>query len=432
MKSLQWEQLSTPERQQALARPLLDNSELSQPVSQILEQVKTQGDQALYRLTRDIDQCELETLWLDQSALESAWQNLDISLQNAIDEAMQRIRQFHQAGKPENYSSETAQGVVCESRWIPLNPVGLYVPGGTAPLLSTVMMLAIPAATAGCNEIVMCSPPSRKQKSIHPAILAAAWRCGITRVASVGGAQAIAAMAYGTASIPRCKKIFGPGNAWVTEAKQQVAQDDRGAAIDMPAGPSEVMVIADSGADAESVAWDLLSQAEHGPDSQSILITDDSLLAEEVTRLVAQRAADLPRADILSESLKAARTIVVADLKDSVDISNQYAPEHLIINCNNPESLAAGIISAGSVFIGPWAAESLGDYCSGTNHVLPTYGYAHSYSGLSVSSFMRRMTLQTVSDEGLKAIGPCAIRLAEEENLQAHANAVRYRLGAAS
>ncbi len=298
---------------------------------------------------------------------------------------------------------------------------------GSAPLISTVLLLAIPARIAGCGEIVLCTPPG-KDGAVDPAILAAARRCGVERVVRAGGAQAIAAMAYGTESVPRCVKIFGPGNAWVTEAKRQAAADPEGAAQDMPAGPSEVLVIADRDADPVSVCWDLLSQAEHGPDSQVILLSDsDALLGDVGARLPAM-ARKLPRSEILAASIGHARLVRVTSMDQAIEVSNVYAPEHLILNCADPEALADRVTTAGSVFVGPWTPESLGDYCSGTNHVLPTYGYARAYSGLSVADFMRRMTLQRAAPEGLEAAGPVASRLAAAEGLDAHREAVDYRL----
>ena len=301
------------------------------------------------------------------------------------------------------------------------------MPGGTAPLISTVLMLAVPARIAGCEQTILCTPPDKKG-CVSPVILAAAARCGIKRVFKIGGAQAIAAMGLGTESVPSCAKLFGPGNAWVTEAKQQIAAMPGGAARDMPAGPSEVLIIADDSADATAVCWDLLSQAEHGPDSQAIVISDSAALLEDVGRLLPGMAAALPRASILAESLQYLRCIQVASILDAIAISNRYAPEHLILNCLEADRVADRVTAAGSVFIGPWTPESLGDYCSGTNHVLPTYGYARADSGLSVNDFLRRMTLQRASSFGLRVVGPCAVTLAEAEGLDAHRMAVEYRL----
>jgi histidinol dehydrogenase len=295
-------------------------------------------------------------------------------------------------------------------------------------LISTVLMLAVPARIAGCGEVVLCTPPDREGR-VSPAILAAAARCGVTRVFKVGGAQAIAAMGLGTGSIPACAKLFGPGNAWVTEAKQQLAVLPDGAALDMPAGPSEVLVIADGDADPEALCWDLLSQAEHGPDSQSLLLSDNEELLKDVGRRLPGMAAGLPRAAILAQSLRHLRRIAVDSMASALEVSNRYAPEHLILNCREADRLTDGVTAAGSVFVGPWTPESLGDYCSGTNHVLPTYGYARAYGGLSVKDFMRYMTLQRASAEGLAAAGPCAATLAAAEGLDAHRLAVEYRLG---
>jgi histidinol dehydrogenase len=310
---------------------------------------------------------------------------------------------------------------------VPISPVGLYVPGGSAPLISTVLMLAVPARIAGCGQVVLCTPPDGKGR-VSPAILAAAARCGVTRVFKAGGAQAIAAMGLGTESIPACAKLFGPGNAWVTEAKQQLAALPGGAALDMPAGPSEVLVIADGSADPEAVCWDLLSQAEHGPDSQSILISDSDEFLADIGRRLPGMAAGLARAEILARSLRHLRRIAVDSMASALEVSNRYAPEHLILNCSGADQLAGGVTAAGSVFVGPWTPESLGDYCSGTNHVLPTYGYARAYGGLSVKDFLRYMTLQRASADGLAAAGTCAATLAGAEGLDAHRLAVEYRL----
>jgi histidinol dehydrogenase len=312
-----------------------------------------------------------------------------------------------------------------------LRTVGIYIPGGTAPLVSTVLMLAIPARLAGCREVVMCSPPGR-DGTIATEVLAAASLCGVDRVFCAGGAQAVAAMAYGTATVPRCNKVFGPGNAWVTEAKQQVSRDPAGAAIDMPAGPSEVLVIADAAAGerggVDFIAWDLLSQAEHGADSQVLLLTDSGALAAAVIARLDQLAAASPRYAILQKSLAAARIIQVPDLDTALSIANDYAPEHLILNTANARQLAAGVENAGSVFIGRWTPESLGDYCSGPNHVLPTHGFARSHGALGIGDFMRRMTVQEASAEALRRVGPSAETLAQVEGLEAHRMAVRSRL----
>jgi len=426
-ETIDWAQANTTQRAAAIQRPPLPELDIAQDVAAIITQVREGGDEALRRLSRKFDKVELDQLEVSATEWAAAESAVDKKVLQAIDDAIARIDCFHRAGMPGPVSIETAPGVRCEARYLPISPVGLYVPGGTAPLVSTVLMLGVPARIAGCEEIILCTPPDREGR-VPAAILAAAARCGIKRVFKVGGAQAIAAMGLGTKSIPACAKLFGPGNAWVTEAKQQIATMPGGAARDMPAGPSEVLVIADADADPVAVCWDLLSQAEHGPDSQSIVISDDQRLLDQVGDLLADMAASLPRAAILAESLQYLRRIRVESISTAVEISNCYAPEHLILNCKDPEQAADAVKSAGSVFIGPYTPESLGDYCSGTNHVLPTYGYARAYSGLSVNDFLRRMTLQRASRNGLRAVGPCAATLADAEGLDAHRMAVEYRL----
>lgn len=424
---IDWQELSAAQRQRLLQRPAVRKAGLADAVAAIIGRVRDGGDAALAELTREFDGVSPQALEVGQDELRAAADGLDDRLRQAIGEAGQRIESFHRADRPRDNRLETAPGLICEVRYQPLDPVGLYIPGGSAPLVSTVLMLAIPAALAGCSEIVMCSPPSRDGR-IAGEVLAAARLCGVTRVFCAGGAQAVAAMAYGTETVPRCAKIFGPGNAWVTEAKQQVSQDPLGAAIDLPAGPSEVLVIADAGADAEHTAWDLLSQAEHGPDSQVVLLTDSDALATAVIAQLQRLVPRAPRADILRRSLAESRIIRVSDLDAALELSNLYAPEHLIINTANADELAQRVRNAGSVFIGPWTPESLGDYCSGTNHVLPTYGWARSHGALGVGDFMRRMTLQKASREALARVGPTAEVLAAVEGLEAHRMAVRSRL----
>jgi histidinol dehydrogenase len=401
---------------------------IAKAVGAIISRVRKDGDKALRELTLKYDGIELDQLEVGAGEWAAAESAVDPVTLQAMDDAITRIDAFHRAGMPAPVSIETAPGLRCEARYLPISPVGLYVPGGTAPLISTVLMLAVPARIAACEQVILCTPPNKKGR-VPAAILAAAARCGVKRVFKVGGARAIAAMGLGTDTIPACAKLFGPGNAWVTEAKQQMSVLADGAARDMPAGPSEVLVIADADADATAVCWDLLSQAEHGPDSQAIVISDSLELLQEVGRLLPQMATTLPRAEVLSESLQYLRRICVNSIDDAVDISNCYAPEHLILNCQDPDLIADRVTAAGSVFIGPWTPESLGDYCSGTNHVLPTYGYARAYSGLSVTDFLRRMTLQRASQFGLRAVGPCAVTLAQAEGLDAHRMAVEYRLG---
>lgn len=424
---IDWSAASEAERGSVLQRPPLPSGNLQKAVSEIISRVREEGDDALFALGEKYDGVKLQQLEVSADEWEAAESLVDPTVLRAMDEAMARIDAFHLAGKPAPVSMETTPGLRCEARYLPISPVGLYVPGGSAPLISTVIMLAVPARIAGCEQVVLCTPPN-EQGQVPAAILAAASRCGVEQVFKVGGAQAIAAMGLGTESMPACAKLFGPGNAWVTEAKQQIAAMPGGAARDMPAGPSEVLVIADKSADATAVCWDLLSQAEHGPDSQAIIVSNDAELLSEVERLIPSMAEKLPRAAILAESLRYLGRILVKSMDEAVAISNQYAPEHLILNCSDADQAADRVTAAGSVFIGPWTPESLGDYCSGTNHVLPTYGYARAYSGLSVNDFMRRMTLQRASQFGLRSAGPCAATLAGAEGLDAHRMAVEYRL----
>jgi histidinol dehydrogenase len=426
--SIDWNRLDEQAREAALLRPAQARAqELTTAVSRIIAQVRADGDSTLRALTRRFDGCELAGFAVSADEFAAAEIALAPVLRQALNDAITRIEAFHVAGAPQPYSVETAPGVTCERIVRPIERVGLYVPAGTAPLPSTALMLAVPARLAGCREVILCTPP-RADGSVDPVVLAAAALCGVSRVYKLGGAQAIAAMAYGTESIPRCDKLFGPGNAFVTEAKLQVSTDPQGAAIDMPAGPSEVMVIADASADAEFVAADLLSQAEHGTDSQAILVTDCAGLARKVALELPAQAAELARAAIVDVALGHARIILVQDLAQAVEVSNRYAPEHLILATAAPRELLPGICAAGSIFLGHWAPEALGDYCSGTNHVLPTYGAARAWSGVSVASFLRLITVQEVEPRGLQAIGPCAVTMAEAERLDAHALAVSRRL----
>ncbi len=428
MNIFDWNATAPADREALLARPAQVRREaLQQQVARIIEQVRADGDSTLRALTRRFDGCEIGAFEVVPSAIAAALAGIDPALRQAMVDARQRIAAFHRAGAPQGYAVETAPGVRCERVVRPIRRVGLYVPAGSAPLPSTALMLGVPAELAGCEEVVLCTPP-REDGSADPAVLAAAALCGIRRVFKLGGAQAIAAMAYGTESVPKCDKLFGPGNAYVTEAKLQVSVDPAGAAIDMPAGPSEVLVIADASADVEFVAADLLSQAEHGPDSQAILVTDSAALAERVAAELRAQAAALPRAEILGEALAHARLVVVADIVQALEVSNAYAPEHLILAVDAPRALLPGVRSAGSVFLGHWAPEALGDYCSGTNHVLPTYGAARAWSGVSVASFCTLITVQEVDRAGLAAIGPCAATLARAERLDAHERAVTRRL----
>ncbi len=428
---LDWAALGPEARAAALARPAFAGDDLSERVAGIIRGVREGGDQALADYTEQFDGVRPEPGGYDAAALRQAWAHIDPSLAAAIDDAAGRIRSFHEIDRPRESSLETAPGLRCTVTYRPLSSVGLYVPGGSAPLVSTVLMLAIPAQLAGCGEVVLCTPPGRDGQ-VRPEVLAAAGRGGVDRVICAGGAQAIAAMAYGTGSVLRCQKLFGPGNAWVTEAKQQVSLDPRGAAIDTPAGPSEVMVIADGAAGADDgatlIAWDLLSQAEHGPDSQVLLVTDSLPLAQAVAARLGELAESSGRAGILSASLSAARLIHAPDLDTALTIADDYAPEHLIVNTANPAAIAEQVRHAGSVFLGRWTPESLGDYCSGTNHVLPTYGWARSHGALGLGDFLRRMTLQEATAEGLARVGATAETLAEFEGLDAHRMAVTARL----
>jgi len=428
MKRYDWHTLSQNDQEQLLRRPAFDNgSNLYQQVAAIVDQVRSDGDNAVLKLTEELDGIRLPTLSVSQNEIDEAEASLESDDREAIRAAAANIERFHQAQLPDSLSVETMPGVRCERLNRPIPEVGLYVPAGSAPLPSTALMLGIPARLAGCSTRILCSPP-QADGSVDPAVLYVARICGISAVFKVGGAQAIAAMAYGTQSIPKVAKLFGPGNAWVTEAKAQVAQDPLGAAQDMPAGPSEVLVIADQDANPAFVAADLLSQAEHGPDSQIILITTSETLLAATLGEIERQQKQLSRNEIIQESLTHSRAILVADIGTALKVSNKYAPEHLILQISDPRTVLDRIQAAGSVFLGPWTPESVGDYCSGTNHVLPTYGFARSYSGLGVTDFLRTMTVQSLTVEGLKAIGPIAERLANLEGLDAHARAVRERL----
>jgi histidinol dehydrogenase len=369
----------------------------------------------------------LSSLEVDPAEIIAAEAVLAPDLKAAIREAAARIELYHRATALQPMAVDTAPGVRVERMLRPINRVGLYVPAGSAPLPSTALMLGVPAGIAGCREVVLCSP-ARADGRCDAAVLYAARITGVHRIFKLGGAQAIAAMAYGTPSVPKCDKLFGPGNAWVTEAKLQVSATPGGAAIDMPAGPSEVLVIADAQANPEFVAADLLSQAEHGPDSQVILLSPSADLLDKVATAVKRQCAELPRIDIANQALAQSRLIQVDSLAQAVQVSNCYAPEHLILQVAAPRALLADIDSAGSIFLGEWTPESVGDYCSGSNHVLPTYGYARSYSGVSVASFQKQITVQELSADGLRNIGPCTATLAAAEQLEAHRRAVTLRL----
>lgn len=428
MRILDWNSLDARQRAALMQRPALaDDAELRASVAALIAQVRNEGQAALRALTARFDGCELDDFRVGPEAFAAANAQVSGPLRAAILAAKNRIERFHAAGMMQPYTLETAPGVACERIMRPIQRVGLYVPAGSAPLPSTALMLGVPAQLAGCPDIVLCTPP-RADGTADPAVLVAAQTCGIEHVYLLGGVQAIAAMAYGIGDIPRCHKLFGPGNSWVTQAKQQVANDPAGAAIDMPAGPSEVLVIADAGADPEFVAADLLSQAEHGPDSQVVVVSDDAALLEQVAAQISEQSAVLPRQGIVERALAHARLIRVAGIEQAIGISNAYAPEHLILSVREPRRWLAQVSSAGSVFLGDYAPEALGDYCSGTNHVLPTYGAARAWSGVSVASFQKAITVQEVTPAGLGLIGPDAVTLARAEQLDAHAQAVSRRL----
>ena len=428
MNRIDWNALDEPARREALARPVQSRAdELRRGVEQIIATVRERGDAALLELSAKYDRCTLQAIEVDEAEFAAAEADLDPALKAAIHEAAERIEMFHRAAAPQPIAVDTAPGVRVERILRPISRVGLYVPAGTAPLPSTALMLGIPAQIAGCRQVVLCSP-ARADGRCDEAVLYAARVTGVHKVFKLGGAQAIAAMAYGTASVPRCDKLFGPGNSWVTEAKLQISTDPDGAAIDMPAGPSEVLVIADAEANPAFVAADLLSQAEHGPDSQVILLSPSAALLDKVAIEVDRQCAELPRGDIAEKALVQSRSIAVDSLAQAVAVSNRYAPEHLILQVAEPRALLDGIDSAGSIFLGAWTPESVGDYCSGSNHVLPTYGYARSYSGVSVASYQKQITVQEVSEEGLRNIGPCTATLAAAEQLEAHRRAVTLRL----
>ncbi len=425
---LDWAELTPTQRDATLRRPVQQaGAEFATRVASIIDDVRARGDRAVRELGETLDGAELETFEIDAAEFEQADAAICAELKKAIDEASARIETFHRAGMPQPLRVETARGVVCEKLPRAIARVGLYVPAGSAPLPSTALMLGIPARLAGCRETVLCTPP-RRDGSADPAVLFAARLCGVHRVFKIGGAQAIAAMAYGTSSVPVCDKLFGPGNAWVTEAKRQVSSQPGGPAIDMPAGPSEVLVIADAQANPAYVAADLLAQAEHGPDSQVFLLSDDGGLIAAVVGELERQLRALPRAEIARRAMSNSRLILVQSLARAIEVSNAYAPEHLILNVCEPRALLDQVENAGSVFVGAWSPESVGDYCSGTNHVLPTHGHARALSGLSVASFQKHITVQELSPAGLREIGPCAVTLAEAEGLQAHARAVTIRL----
>ena len=425
---LDWNALDADTCRAVLQRPpQARDPALIDGVARIIAQVRADGDAALRALTRRFDGCELGEFAVTPQEFAAAQAQLEPALKRAIEEARSRIETFHRATAPQPLRVQTAAGVVCERILRPIARIGLYVPAGSAPLPSTALMLGVPAQIAQCSHVVLCTPPD-SSGACDPAVLFAAGLCGITHVFKLGGAQAIAALAFGTQSVHRCDKIFGPGNAWVSEAKRQVAQHVDGAAIDLPAGPSEALVVADAHADPDFVAADLLAQAEHGVDSQVLLVADDRQLLKAVRQAIFAQLAVLPRRDIAAAALAHARMILTSSLDQAMAISNDYAPEHLIITTTVPQRWLEKAESAGSVFLGAWSPEAVGDYCSGTNHVLPTHGHARAWSGVSVASFLKQITVQELTPAGLALIGPCAATLARAERLNAHERAVTRRL----
>ncbi|UCB30562.1 histidinol dehydrogenase [Duffyella gerundensis] len=423
---IDWNQCSDEQQQRLLMRPAISASDaITQTVRAILDKVKAEGDDALRYYSATFDKTQVDALRVSQAEIDAASARLDDKVKQAMAIAVRNIETFHVAQQLPAVDIETQPGVRCQQVTRPVRSVGLYIPGGSAPLFSTVLMLATPARIAGCGRVVLCSPPP-----VADEILYAAQLCGVQEVFQVGGAQAIAALALGTESVPKVDKIFGPGNAWVTEAKRQVSQRLDGAAIDMPAGPSEVLVIADAEATPDFVASDLLSQAEHGPDSQVILLTPSAELATAVAEAVERQLAQLPRAETARKALESSRLIVARDLAQCVEISNRYGPEHLIIQTRQARDWVESITSAGSVFLGDWSPESAGDYASGTNHVLPTYGYTATCSSLGLADFQKRMTVQELTPQGFLQLAPTIETLAAAEQLIAHKNAVTLRVAA--
>lgn len=425
---INWSSLSAQARKDALARPALtDNQALSKTVSEIIAKVRNEGDDAVIAFTKQFDFAGLLALPLSKDKRDELASRVKPDVSQAIELAFDNIRQFHDAQSPSDIDLNTMPGVRCELKFTALEAVGLYIPGGTAPLPSTVLMLGVPAMVAGCTRRVLCTPPN-SQGEIAPEIAFAARLCGIDEIYLCGGAQAIAAMAFGTQSIAKVDKIFGPGNSFVTEAKQQVSQVAEGAAIDMPAGPSEVLVLADAEANPVFVAADLLSQAEHGTDSQAVLVSNSRSLIEATIDQVACQLAQLSRNGIATQAMENARYILTESMDEAFAVSNAYAPEHLIVQVEDARSVLSQLKNAGSIFVGAYSPESAGDYASGTNHVLPTYGYAKNYSSLGLLDFMRRYTVQEISKEGMLNLGPAIMALAAAEGLDAHEKAVEVRM----
>lgn len=406
-------------------RPHLDVSELNATVEGVLNDVKNHGDSAVIRYEEKFDHAHLDSLSVSDAEMEEAESLVSLNLKHALELAHHNISSFHQSQQFHGEKVETVSGVTCWQKSVAIEKVGLYIPGGTAPLFSTVLMLATPAKIAGCKEIVLCTPPNREGK-VNPAILMAAKIAGVSKIFKIGGVQAIGAMAYGTESVPKVYKIFGPGNQYVMAAKQHVSLHD--VAIDMPAGPSEVCVIADETSNPVFVAADLLSQAEHGVDSQVFLISTSEEMIEKVKDEVEKQLEQLPRKEMAAKSLDNSKLVLVKDYEEAIELSNTYAPEHLIIATRNYDELAEKVVNAGSVFLGQYACESAGDYASGTNHTLPTHGYALAYNGVNLDSYNRKITFQHLTDEGIRSIGNAVVVMAENEQLEAHANAMRVRV----
>ncbi|EHH1245593.1 histidinol dehydrogenase [Vibrio parahaemolyticus] len=424
MRTVVWQSLSEEQQDAILERPAIaEGANITAAVADVIAKVRTQGDAALLELTEKFDRVKPESIRVPTKEINAASEHLSAEMKQALEQAYSNIAKFHKAQKPQPIKVETQPGVMCEQVTRPIQKVGLYIPGGSAPLPSTVLMLGVPAKIAGCRKVVLCSPPPIADEILYVAKL-----CGIDEVYNVGGGQAVAAMAYGTKSVSKVDKIFGPGNAYVTEAKRQVSNDFRGAAIDMPAGPSEVLVIADETADPDFIAADLLSQAEHGPDSQVVLVTPSPIVADQVTDAVQRQLKALSRADIAQKALASSLIIISESITQAVSISNYYGPEHLIVQTKNPRELLSLLDNAGSIFLGDWSPESAGDYASGTNHVLPTYGYTRTYSSLGLADFSKRMTVQELSAEGLQNLAPTVVTMAEAEGLDAHKRAVTIRV----
>ncbi|EOX4440418.1 histidinol dehydrogenase [Vibrio alginolyticus] len=424
MRTVVWQSLSENQQDSILERPAIaEGANITTAVAEVIAKVREEGDSALIELTEKFDRVKPESIRVSSQEIKAASERLSESMKSALEQAYANISKFHKAQKPQPLKVETQPGVLCEQVTRPIQKVGLYIPGGSAPLPSTVLMLGVPAKIAGCRKVVLCSPPPIADEILYIAKL-----CGIDEVYNVGGGQAVAAMAYGTETVSKVDKIFGPGNAYVTEAKRQVSNDFRGAAIDMPAGPSEVLVIADETADADFIAADLLSQAEHGPDSQVVLVTPSPVIADQVTDAVQRQLKELSRADIAEKALASSLIIISESMTQSVSISNYYGPEHLIVQTKNPRELLPLLDNAGSIFLGDWSPESAGDYASGTNHVLPTYGYTRTYSSLGLADFSKRMTVQELSADGLKNLAPTVVTMAEAEGLDAHKRAVTIRV----